>query len=220
MRLLKAVILITLISSVSMIARKGDWVIAFGPQFAKHTDSFKDAYKDGYGMNFTLGRFVANGLLVGGHYQGNYFAGKEPEGIWIDESTNRPILVKNENWAMNHDLQGFLRYYFWDNKTNITPYIGAELGISTLYESMRLKDASDNQLSNEQEFNLLYGFAPVVGVSFPLSKSVSINLSFKHTWTWSNETVGEDMFGRDQAVSSTFTNFQHFDSQLTFNFAL
>lgn len=219
MRLIKAVILITLFSSVSMLARKGDWVIAFGPQYAKHTDSFKDAYENGYGINFTLGRFVAENLLVGGHYQGNYFPGKEPVGIWYDEDTQKAYIGKNENWAMNHDLEAFLRYYFWDNSTKITPYIGVEGGLSFLYESIRIKDASNNQLAELSAHNLLYSVAPVIGVSFPLSKSVSINLSFKHTWTWTNESTGNALDPNRREIS-TFSNFQHFDSQLTFNFAL
>lgn len=211
MKKLNLILVLFVFASASLFAKKNDWEIGVGLQMINHSDDLKEIFEPGFGLNFNVGKFVSEKVLVGGQYTGNFIPGKNNKN-YANSGYNL------ENWGMNHDITGYGRLYFFNVQRNISPFVGLEAGYSMVTTSLRLKDDAGNQYEKAEESYSFGLIAPSAGCSFPLSYSTSLNLILKYTWTFDNSNT--DPYGYGYGNNSNLTKFKHFDLQLTFNFLL
>ncbi len=63
-------------SAVSLFAKQDDWTFGAGTQLITHTKGLSDLYYPGFGLNFSINKYVFSQGSVGFQYSGNYILAK------------------------------------------------------------------------------------------------------------------------------------------------
>lgn len=117
------------------------------------TGDFGDAADTGFGINAVGKYFLSDQMAVGLNVGYGTF------------STELDDLK-----FFNIPVTGLFEYHFGKPESTVIPYLGGDLGLYSL----------GSKYDGESDSEMYFGFAPAVGINYPLSDLLSLNANLKY----------------------------------------